>query len=120
MSGTSMATPHVAGLLALLWQAPRQQPVLVNAALVSGWLLAVARTKGFVHEVEIADRGGRNRSYTSLAGGAGRASVGGMVHNSCRAGERSGFRIRPAYGPVVPWVRAQSQVELGWRTREPY
>jgi hypothetical protein len=75
MSGTSMATPHVAGLLAILWQALCQQPVLVNAALVSGWLLAVARTKGFVHEVEIADRGGRNRSYTSLAGGAGRASL---------------------------------------------
>jgi len=76
MSGTSMATPHVAGLLEVGRQALRQQSVLlVNAALVSGWLLAIVRTKGFAQEVEIADRGGRNRSYTSLAGGAGRASM---------------------------------------------
>jgi subtilisin family serine protease len=56
-SGTSMAVPHVAGLAALWWQALRQQPTLVNRALVSGKLLATARTEGFAPGVEIADRG---------------------------------------------------------------
>jgi len=56
-SGTSNAMPHVAGLAALWWQAPRQQPTLVNAALVSRTLLARARTEGFAQGVEIADRG---------------------------------------------------------------
>jgi subtilisin family serine protease len=56
-SGTSMAGPHVAGVAALWWQALRQRPTLVDAALVSGRLLATARTGGFVPGVEVADRG---------------------------------------------------------------
>jgi len=56
-SGTRMAMPHLADLAAPWWQALRQQPTLVNAALVSGKLLATARTEGFAPGVEIADRG---------------------------------------------------------------
>lgn len=56
-SGTSVATPHMAGLLAPWWQGLRRRPTRVNARLVSGRLLASAGAKGFAPEVEITDRG---------------------------------------------------------------
>ena len=57
LSGTSMATPHVAGVTALWWEAIRQAPVNATALAVQSRLLASARTGGFVADVDPADRG---------------------------------------------------------------
>lgn len=57
LSGTSMATPHVAGVTALWWEAMRAAPVNPNAAAVTARLLASARTGGFADGTDPADRG---------------------------------------------------------------
>jgi subtilisin family serine protease len=55
--GTSMATPHVAGVACLWWQALRSQPLPASGRLVTARILAAADTSKFAAGVDVADRG---------------------------------------------------------------
>jgi subtilisin family serine protease len=57
MSGTSMATPHVAGVTALWWQAVRAGNVPAVPSTVTAKLLATARNNVFSAGVDEGDRG---------------------------------------------------------------
>lgn len=57
MSGTSMATPHVAGVAALWWEEILASPIPPTARTVTGRLLAAASLNGFAPNVHVADRG---------------------------------------------------------------
>lgn len=57
LSGTSMATPHVAGVAALWWEAVRAGSTRASATAVLAKLLATARTDGFAAGTDEADRG---------------------------------------------------------------
>jgi subtilisin family serine protease len=57
LNGTSMATPHAAGVAALWWEELRSGPVPASATTVKAHMLARADTTGLDPAVDPADRG---------------------------------------------------------------
>ncbi|WP_043629004.1 S8 family peptidase [Nonomuraea candida] len=57
LSGTSMATPHVAGVAALWWEDVMKSPLPATSSTVTARLLAHADVGALASGVDIADRG---------------------------------------------------------------
>jgi subtilisin family serine protease len=56
-NGTSMATPHVAGVTALWWEDVRNSSLPQTAPTVTARMLANADISALAADVDVADRG---------------------------------------------------------------
>ena len=57
LNGTSMATPHAAGVAALWWQEVAESQLPTQATTVAARMLANADISGLAPDVDVADRG---------------------------------------------------------------